>query len=59
MEKFKFQMEFKGLVKKELKPISFSWLDIGNIHGYYTANKFFSSNDAQFDLKKDEYIYFM
>ena len=51
---------FKGLINKELKPIKFSWFDIGNIDGYYLANKNFANDDIGFDFsKKDEYIYFV
>ena len=38
----------------------FSWFDIGNIKGYYSAIKSFSLNKIGFDFsKKDEYIYFI
>lgn len=51
---------FKGLIKKGIKPIKFSWFDIGNLDGYYAANKYFASNNNAFNFsKKDEYIYFI
>lgn len=51
---------FKGLIKKGLKIKKFSWFDIGNLEGYYAANKSFSSKNNEFDFsKKDEYIYFI
>ena len=51
---------FKGLINKELKPIKFSWFDIGNIDEHYLANKNFANDDIGFDFsKKDEYIYFV
>ena len=51
---------FKGLIKKGIKPINLSWFDIGNLDGFYKANKIFSSNKNDFDFsKKDEHIYFV
>ena len=43
---------FKGLIKKGLKPLNFNWFDIGNLDGYYLANKYFSSNVLSLILVK-------
>ena len=51
---------FKGILKKGIKPLFFTWFDIGSLDGYYYANNNFSKSISQFDFsKKDEYIYFV